>query len=367
VTGVTTPGGFAPSISKAWATRLSPGEMPDPAPVSFDELFSGRQDSKWVQAEGVVQSLDMCCEPEVHMWLQWGQYRYLVDLPNKESGKLPPPNTRVRVRGVCATLCNARNQIVGIRLYVPSSRFIETLEPAPQPSALQPRPIDEVLRFSMHDSPGHMIRVRGIVTLANPGGPTYIRDAGAGMKIRNHAPAELKLGDGVDVAGLPQAGEFTPELRDAQIFRMGSGPPPLAARITVAEALDGTHDAELVQIDAFLVEQLTSEGQNSVVLQSGGTPFHATLEQGRIPPIERGSIVRVTGICSILPGNNVASLTPKSFSLILRSQADVAVVKPPSWWTARRLLTILGSMGAFLIAAGSWIVFLRHRVRQQTA
>ena len=367
VIGVTTPGGFAPSISNARAIRLSPGEMPAPAAVSFDELFSGRQDSKWVQTEGVVQSVALCCEPEAHMWLQWGRYRYMVDVPSTESGKLPPPDARVRVRGVCATLCNARNQIVGIRLYVPSAGFIETLEPAREPSAMKTRPVDEVLRFSANDLPGHRIRVRGTVTLASLDGPTYILDAGAGLKIRNHAPAELKPGDSVDVVGFPQQGEVTPEIWDARISRMPGGTPLLPARITVGEALGGTHDAELVQIDAFVVDQLADGGQNSLVLQSGGTPFHATLEQGRISPIERGSIVRVTGICSVQPGSNVASMVPKSFNLILRCPEDLVVVRPPSWWTARHLLTVLGSLSAFLIAAVSWIGILRHRVRLQTA
>ncbi|MGO9094343.1 MAG: ATP-binding protein [Bryobacteraceae bacterium] len=366
VSGVTSPGGFAPIIANSWVSRLSPGAMPAPAPVSFDDLFSGKQDSLWVQTEGVVESVQTGDQPEAHVWLQWGQHRYVALVANPKSAPLPAVDARVRIRGVCATLCNTRRQVVGIQLYVPSPRYIETIEAAP-PAPLEARPIDDVLRFSAHDPSGHRIRVRGVVSLAQPSGPSYLRDATAGLRIRNHAPIKLRPGDRVDVVGFAQAGEFTPELREAEITWLGNGPPPRPARINVDEALGGTHDAELVEIDALLVDQIVNGSQSSLVLRSGGKLFHATLEHGSLASVEKGSIVRVTGICSIESAGNLAFLVPKGFSLTLGSPNDVVVVRAAAWLTGSRLLTVLGSMGLLLAVVLAWVGVLRHRVRVQTS
>jgi signal transduction histidine kinase/CheY-like chemotaxis protein len=365
-TGVTGPGNFAPVIARASARRISAGSMPNPAPAFFDDLFSGNEDSAWVRTEGVVQSVGTNLS-EDNLWLQWGEHRYLALVTNPGHEPLPPPDTRVELRGVCATLFNTKRQILGIQLYVPSPRSIRVLTPAQDASRLAVRPINELLRFSVQDSPNQRVRVRGIVTLANRRGPTYIRDAESGLRIRDHAASDVETGDIVDVSGFAHPGDFSAEMRDAAITRIQQGSPPRPAPVTVDQVLEGTHEAELVQIDAFLVDELAGTDLNALVLQSGGRLFRATLDRGRLPALERGSIVRLTGICSIEAGANLAFLVPKSFTVILRSPADVVLVKGAPWWTASHLLAVVGSMVAFLLAVLAWVFILRRRVDQQTA
>jgi len=366
VTGVTGPGNFAPVIMGVSAARVSTGSMPAPAAASFDDLFSGREDSAWVRTEGVVQNVDIG-HAEDQLWLQWGQHRYLVLIANPLHEPLPPPDTRVEVRGVCGTLFNSKRQILGIQLYVPSPRFLRTLAPAQNAAQLPLRPINDLLRFSVQDSPDQRVRVRGVVTLANPHGPTYVRDAESGLKVRDHAPADIGPGDLVEVVGFAHPGEFSAELWDATLTRIQGGGPPPPAVVTVDQVFEGTHDAELVRIDAFLVDELAGADQNSLVLRAGGKLFRATLDRGQIPALERGSIVRLTGVCSIEASDNLAYLVPRSFTIILRDPADVVVVKGASWWTPSHLLAVVGSMLAFLLAVLAWVAVLRRRVEQQTA
>jgi signal transduction histidine kinase/CheY-like chemotaxis protein len=369
VSGVTAPGQFAPIISDARAERVSSSSMPPPAPAAFDELFSGKMDSAWVQTEGVVQSVETqrggTFEDVVSM--QWGNYLYVLVVHNPNARPLPPPDSRVRVQGVCGSLFNARRQIVGIQIYVPSPDFVRLLEPGPDPAALQPRPIDELLRFSFADSPGHRMRIRGVVTLASPSGPSYVEDSGAGVRILNHARMDLRPGDVVDVLGFGHSGSFSPEMRDAQVSVVKRGPAPSPPSITVDEALEGKYDSKLVSIDAAVVDQLTGSGQNDVMLHVGGKLFNATLDHGRIPPLDRGSIVRVTGVCSVAAERNLAYRIPKSFSVILRSVGDITVVRSAPWWTPGRLLAVLGSMTALLFVVLSWVTVLHRKVRLQTA
>ena len=369
LTGVTSPGQFAPIISGAWAERVSSSSLPPPSLAAFDELLSGRMDSAWVQTEGIVQSLETQRGSTVEdaVWLQWGDHRYLALVHNPRAIPLPPPDSRVQVRGVCASLFNARRQIVGIQIYVPLPELVSVLEPGPDPVTLRAQPIDELLRFSFSDSPGHRTRVRGVVTLARPSGPSYVEDSGAGVKIVNHARMDLRPGDVVDVLGFGHSGSFSPEMRDAQISLVERGPAPSPPSITMDEALEGTYDSRLVTIDATVVDQLRGPSQNALMLQVGGKLFNATLDHGRIPPLDRGCIVRVTGVCSIAAENNLAFRIPKSFSLVLRGAGDIAVVRSAPWWNPGRLLAVLGSMAALLLAVLSWVAVLRRRVGLQTA
>ena len=368
LTGVTAPGQFAPIISGAWAERVSSSSMPPPAPVAFDDLFSGKMDSAWVQTEGIVQSIEtQRGNLEDKVSLQWGDNQYLLLVHNPNARPVPPPDSRVRVKGVCGSIFNARRQIVGIQVYVPSPEFVHLLEPGPDPAALRPHPIDELLRFSFTDPPGHRTRIRGVVTLASPSGPSYVEDSGAGLKIVNHAHMDLRPGDVVDVLGFGHSGSFSPEMRDAQVSLVERGAAPSPPSITVDEALEGTYDSKLVTIDAAVVDQLRTSSQNDVMLQAGGKLFNATLDHGRMPPLDRGSIVRMTGVCSVVAEGNLAYRIPKSFSLVLRSAGDIAVVRSAPWWTIGRLVAVLGSMAALLLVVLSWVAVLRRKVALQTA
>jgi signal transduction histidine kinase/ActR/RegA family two-component response regulator len=368
VLGVTAPGQFAPIIAGARAERISSSSMPWPAPVAFDDLMSGSMDSAWVQTEGIVQSSETRRASLVdEVSVQWGDHLYHLYVHNPNARPLPPPDSRIRVQGVCGSLFNARRQIVGIQIYVPSPEFVSLLESGPDSAVLRPLPIDELLRFSFADSPGHRSRIRGVVTLASRSGPSYVEDSGAGVKIVNHSRMDLRPGDVVDVLGFGHPGSFSPEMRDAQVSLVERGPAPSSPSITVDEALEGAYDSRLVTIDAIVVDQLRSSSQNNVMLQVGGKLFNATLDHGRVPSLDQGSIVRVTGVCSIAAENNLAYRIPKSFSLMLRSAGDIAVVRSAPWWNPGRLLAVLGSMAAVLLAVLSWVVVLRHKVVLQTA
>jgi hypothetical protein len=150
-----------------------------------------------------------------------------------------------------------------------------------------------------------------------------VQDAGAGLKIVNHAPSNLRAGDIVDVLGFARAGAFSPEIHDAKVLRSRPGQAPVPARITVEDPMEGIYDSELVQIDAVLVDQVASSTQNSLVLQAGARLFNATLEHGQIPAMDRGSVVRVTGLCTIETAGSLNYVVPKSFSITLRGADDV--------------------------------------------
>jgi signal transduction histidine kinase/CheY-like chemotaxis protein len=366
VTGVTAPGDFAPIIAGVKAALVSHGELPAPSPTYFEDLFSGVEDSKWVEAQGTIQSIETG-GIEALVSLQWGNQLFGALVGGYQSEPLPPRGTRVSLRGVCATLFSSRRQILGIRLYVPSPKYFRVMTPAQDYAAFPIRTSTQVLGFFPEDTPGQPVHVRGVVTLANPHGPTYIRDSGGGLKIASHQTLELKPGDVVDVVGFAWAGQYSPEMRNAIISRVESRRPPKPVLVPADEAVAGRRDADLISTDAFLVNAVAGPNQNSLVLQSGGKIFHAFLDHGQIPPIQPGSIVRLTGICSIEASLNLSYQAPRSLTLLLRDPNDLSLVRPAPWWTVGRVLNVLGAMAVLLVAVLAWVVMLRRRVHLQTA
>jgi two-component system CheB/CheR fusion protein len=79
-------------------------------------------------------------------------------------------------------------------------------------------------------------------------------------------------------------------------------------------------------------------------------------------------VVTVTGICLFEPGDLKTGerWRTKSFQLLLRSPADVVLVKAPPWWTLRKLLWTVGLLVVVSLLALAWVVVLRRRVQEQT-
>jgi signal transduction histidine kinase len=56
----------------------------------------------------------------------------------------------------------------------------------------------------------------------------------------------------------------------------------------------------------------------------------------------------------------------KQLSLMLRSPADVQVLRTPSWWTAGRLAAALSGLAAVLVGSLLWVGMLRRQVAATT-
>ena len=82
--------------------------------------------------------------------------------------------------------------------------------------------------------------------------------------------------------------------------------------------------------------------------------------------LEPGTLLRLTGICSVEAEQSHDLILPRTFRLLLRSPADVVVVGRPPWLTADRVVPILAGALLLILAALSWAALLRRRVRVQT-
>src|SRR4029450_13980410 len=98
--------------------------------------------------------------------------------------------------------------------------------------------------------------------------------------------------------------------------------------------------------------------------------------QARLPaskalpePWERGSMVRVTGVCRVpLDSMHHQSFgfEAVNFQVHLSSPADVEILSRPPWWTVERIGVALLIAVAILLAAVGWAATLQSRVYRQT-
>jgi signal transduction histidine kinase len=94
--------------------------------------------------------------------------------------------------------------------------------------------------------------------------------------------------------------------------------------------------------------------------------------------LQPGSLVRVTGIClnkavgtgwpafELRPIDALVAPTEAAFRLLVGAVGDLAVVRPPDWWTTERIWTLVGFVVALTLAVLAWNVSLRRRVTAQT-
>ena len=367
VEGRSRPGNFAPVVVVTAIRAVGRQPFPRPARIDMEEIFTGIADSTWVEAEGVVHSIHE--ESGLHtLGVNWGVHHFVMYVFG--STKLPDSllDSHIRVDGVCGSLFNFKRQILGMHLFVPDASLIR-VEGNGVPASPPLRAIEQLLQFSSTVRFGERCRIRGAVTLAHPGGPTYVSDATGGVLVQNHPPADLQVGDWVEVIGLPVAvpGLFNPVLRDADIHKLGRAGPREPVLVTVNDILDDGHDAELIRIDAVLVDQAPGKGNKTLVLQAGDRLFEARLDEQQLPALEKGSLLRVTGIASVDTYESQQAVLPRSFSILLRSPADIVTLQPAPWWSPSRAFRVLGLVCAVAVLALVWIVVLRRRVRLQTA
>ena len=363
--GSATPGQFAPVVSADSARVIGRQALPEPLRVDLEQLFAGIADSAWVEADGVVHSVRWEGGHPI-LGLNWGVHQFTAYV----YGSTKPPDSlldsRVHVRGVCGSRFNFKRQILGVNLFVPDASFIR-VEGNGAPHSPPLREIEQLLQFTSASHFGERSRIRGVVTLTQRTGPTYVSDSTGGVLIENHAPVALKVGDSVEVTGLPVAvpGLFNPVLREAEIRRLGQAAPLPPTHLAVTDILDDGYDAQLVQLDAALVDQAASGTNQALVLQAGNRLFEARIDQQRLPSLERGSVLRVTGVTAIQTYEQ--SVLPRTFSILLRSPADIVVLRAAPFWTGTRAHKVLGAVCAVTALALAWILTLRRRVRRQTA
>jgi signal transduction histidine kinase/ActR/RegA family two-component response regulator len=367
VDGVSATGDFAPTVREARIAVLGAGTMPEPDAPGIDGLLGGHYDSRWVEVSGVVQAVS---QQGLHGVLEMveGTHQFRVHILEPPSNLADLVDARVRVRGVCNTLFNQTRQIFGIELTSPGRNYVVPLEQGVgDPFASPARSPGALMLYSPEPS-GHRVHVRGVVTLRQMSGLIYIEDAAGAAQVRLVVPGRVEPGDVVDAVGYATNGQLAPVLDRAEVRLAPSRAQLRPTRLTAAEAMEGQYDSRLVEIDALVIDHLTTATEQVLDLQSGNTTFRTYLDQalGHLSWPRNGARVRVTGVCSVQVEEAGVRATPTGFRLYMRSAADMAVLRDAPWWTTRTGSQVIAVMALSSLVTMGWVFVLRRRVRRQT-
>ena len=359
---------FAPEVAKPRIRVLGRAPLPVAPMASFSQLTSTSTNSRRVQVEGIV--LDAAKQGEqlrLTLEVDGGN----VNVPIAHAPGPIPANlvdAKVHIQGVCGATSNKKNQLIAVRVCLPSLADLRMIEVGPgDPFAGPLHSISSLLCYVPKKEPGRM-KVRGVVTLQQIGTGLFIQDGIDGLYVESKQRTPLKVGGYVEAAGFPSVSRgLSPILKHA-IFRSLGGHAPLLPRpIAALQALQGDHDAELVRITGRLLHEADFHGERVLTLEADSATFEVDLRsQGRSPgssPPEIGSLLEVTGVCSIQANEQG---DPMGFRITLRSPQDILVLGTPSWWTATRTLSVLGLATLAGLLSLVWVYVLRRRVLQQT-
>lgn len=367
VRGQRYPGLFIGGIVPETVTDEGTAPLPEPRLVTPEDLASARFHYQLVEIEGVGRAYEVTGENTATLELNaQGQ---IVEVRFDQAPDDPTAliDAEVRVRGLAAGAINDRRQLVAPYIRLADGRALSILKPAPaDPFAAAALPLSALLDAAATRPPPHRVKVRGTAISSVIGGGVFLREDGRSTFVQTDTAVPITPGDEVEALGFANMGVFSAMLAHGELHVLdhGEAPAPLLADARMLKS--GTCDAELVELDARLVQSLPSEG--ALLVQSGGQNIRVFAPRDAPRDIEPGSALRLTGLCRVTAiRRDGYRAAPTSYDLWLRSPQDISILSAPPWWTARRLSLGLASAAAVAVLALGWIALLRRQVAKQLA
>jgi signal transduction histidine kinase len=392
VTGALDSGGYAPRVLMQEMRLIGNRPLPEPQPADLARLFSGLDNCRRVELTGVVQGIR-------DRGREWGLVvsssarRMLVRVSKGTLANLPEQfeDATVRFTGVVGAVRNSRGEFLAPTLWIGRAEDMEIVEQPPAAAVVATLvPLDRIARYRFDSKPGHRLQTEGTVTSVMDGRSFYIQQGLFGVRVQPLSSPPLEPGDRVRVAGFLDMSRQIAGISDAIVEVVGHGAVPVAERISPQEiihintearrlgliAQPSNYDGCLVTFPARLVEKKTAvPGVGQLVLSSGDATLAAVYDGAAFEPLRGlvlGSELMVTGVMQVemVGDEGLSSVASdpivKQLSLMLRSPADVKVLRTPSWWTAGRLAVALSGLAAVLVGSLLWVGLLRRQVAATT-
>ncbi len=147
------------------------------------------------------------------------------------------------------------------------------------------------------------VQIRGIVTWSQKGfADLFVQDSSGGIYV--WLPPEMAdslpaVGDEVEITGVTGRGKFAPYVRPKRIEYLGRLQIPSGKEVTLRDALTGSEDAQMVQMEGYL-RALEKDGElYHAFFSTQAGEFQAYVPQTAVWKDTVGAIVRVKGVCGV--------------------------------------------------------------------
>ena len=362
IKGVTRAGPVAPAIELQSHVDLGSMSHPRPRRVTLPEALGA--DGQWVELRGFLRRVD-----------SEGDWRWIrVTTPTGEfTGHLQSPvnfvanpGALIRMRGVCEVATDAGSQAGAITLRVPFLHDIEIEQDAPANDYDLPRRTLAALEELGARDDMQRVRVAGTVTHAVPGRQLYLQEEGTGLLVFSEGGTPVQPGDQIEAVGILGREGVHTVLREAVFRPTGTQETLRPAALEDPERFNPANDFRLMSVRGTLIDLFHDAHRSRLTLQNGPVIFEARLERtnGTPPPrIDRGAELEVTGIYTVAFDD---SLEARGFDFILRTAADITVLRAAPLLNLRRVLFLAAGLAGCVLLGLAWITSLRRRVRRQT-
>jgi len=387
IEGMLDRGGFSPPVLPRAVRVVGRGRLPAPRPAEPGRFFRGADDGDLVEITGVVQNVANI-GPVWRLTVSVAGNTLLADVATTvlESDAEALVDGVLRLAGPTAAVFTTRGEFIMPRLQVDRPEWLTVIKPARRNPFDSPRvPLDGLARFRHEPVVGHRVCTEGVVVHAVSGRVIHIQDGSRGIRVQSRSDEAYSPGDRVEVAGFVDRSGGVAGLVNAVARRLASGPPLEPIAVAPAEILEtnqragatalmadpGDYEGCLVRFPATLVDIHRTANGGLLVLDAAGTLVSATTDETTLAglrDIRTGSELAVAGIARIQWGFDPAAWPPRTVeavTLLVRSPADVAVVRLASWWTPRRLAGLVAAAAVALAGTMAWVILLRRQVRRQ--
>jgi signal transduction histidine kinase len=390
IEAVSDPGGFAPVLLPRTLRIVGEKPLPRPRPMEPASFFSGADNTLRIEVRGVVSGFEFVAGGCV---LRMDAVPGAFTVEGTHAA-VPDPTSlvdaEVRVRGVAAAGFNTRGEQTNVRVMVNlvDDVIVEKSAPA-SPFAAPLVPLDRLLAFRPEPATPHRVRTEGTVTFAAPGQFFFLQEGNRVVRVETRSEVALQSGDRVEAAGFVEMTRAVGVLGGAEVRKIGTRSVPPAVVISpekvmalnAAASFSGLaprphdFDGHLIRFRARLLGGSTVPEGNPpwrrLTLEQGNLIFGALLFGTRtaaLDALQPGSELEVTGFVQLEHAEVSRILQrfkPVRLDVLLRSPADVKIVRAPSWWTAQRLLGVIAVGVLALGGALLWVGQLRRQVRRK--
>lgn len=389
-------GGYAPNILPITIRRHGRRPLPEAIAIDDTNFFGGGDNLCRVVVEGVVQGVREDSDQEWRLLMERGLRPFVARMPRSAVGDPAATlvDATVRLTGVVGAAHNTRGQFMYPIMRLVSAANLQVVVPPPaNPFDRETTPLESLGQFRRASPTGHRIRTSGVVSYALPGECFYLQEGSTGIRVAVRTPNVPEPGDRVEVAGfLDHARDFA-GLGEAAYRVTGRTKPPDPRRLSPAQIIDitrrsrsqgqmaqpGDFDGCLIRFAAKFIDARSTPDGGLLLLDADGESVTARLVRDqamRLPRLEPGSVVDVTGILQIDLGDRfrprpaAADIEHGSMvdrlTLLVPSVGSIRVIEAAPWWNARRLSIALASVAAVLAGALAWAGLLRRQVAFQS-
>ncbi|MDX2185827.1 MAG: ATP-binding protein [Opitutaceae bacterium] len=365
ISGRTKMGEFSPAvIGESWHIQ-SVQSLPVAKKITLERALTGNEEAQWVEIEGVVrQSWKVNEGTALEVGTTTGSFKVIV------VGEAPPDGwvgDIVRVQGVCEGMTDPDHRLIGVRLWVPSPRYVLVDQPAPLNVFDAPlHPLSKIGRYGTYGLNYRRVRVHGTVFMVEDSLRIHVADGPDVLTVALNEPTTLQVGDLVECVGFLNRGDGHLLLADSIVRRTGAGVLPQPANLEGDLSRDQVYNGRLVRLEGRVLDVAILPGLFRVTVQVGREVIEARLPGPAVAKpagVDVGALVELIGKFEV-QRSTVGDLMASQ--LRLRSLSDARVLRSPPVLTAERLVAVAGGLGLLTAASLAWVLLLRKRIRLQT-